>query len=67
MASGSTKRPDRVILKDDKAIIVDFKFGLEKTDYINQVRNYRKLLTEMGYKNVEAFLWYVDINKVITV
>jgi ATP-dependent helicase/nuclease subunit A len=67
IASGNTKRPDRVILKEDKAIIVDFKFGMEKPSYLNQVRNYRKLMNEMGHKKVEAYIWYVDINKVITV
>ena len=67
LSSGTTKRPDRVILKDDKAIIVDFKFGLEKPGYMNQVRNYRKLMNEMGYIKVEAYLWYVDVNKVITI
>jgi ATP-dependent helicase/nuclease subunit A len=67
LPSGSTKRPDRIILKNKGAIIIDFKFGKEKPGYINQVNNYRKLMNEMGYKKVEAFLWYVDINKVITV
>jgi ATP-dependent helicase/nuclease subunit A len=67
LPSGSSLRPDRIILKNEKAIIVDFKFGGEKPGYINQVNNYRKIMMEMGYKNVEAFLWYVDINKIITV
>ncbi len=67
LPSGSTQRPDRIILKDDNAIIVDFKFGVEKPGYLTQVNNYRKLMHEMGYKNVEAFLWYVDINKIISV
>jgi ATP-dependent exoDNAse (exonuclease V) beta subunit len=67
LPSGSTKRPDRILLKDNGAIIIDFKFGIEKPDYINQVINYRKLMNEMGYNKVEAFLWYVDINKVIAV
>jgi ATP-dependent helicase/nuclease subunit A len=67
LPSGSSKRPDRVILKNDKAIIVDFKFGVEKQAYISQVNNYRKLMNEMGYSKVEAFLWYVDNNKIITV
>jgi ATP-dependent helicase/nuclease subunit A len=67
LPTGSTKRPDRIILKDDRAIIVDFKFGIEKPGYITQVNNYRKLMNEMGYEKVEAFLWYVDINKIITV
>ena len=67
LPAGSTKRPDRIILKDERTIIVDFKFGIEKPGYIKQVNNYKKLLGEMGYKNVEGFIWYVDINKIVTV
>ncbi len=65
--SGSTKRPDRVILKDNKAIIIDFKFGEENPHYTNQLKQYRSLLIEMGYPETEAYIWYVDNNKVITV
>ena len=64
--SGSTRRPDRIIFKDDKTIIVDFKFGEENPHYINQVNHYRNLLNDMGYKSVEAHIWYVDINKIVT-
>jgi superfamily I DNA/RNA helicase len=66
-AEGTAKRPDRVIILDDKVIVVDFKFGAEKREYINQVNNYRRLLLGMGYPMVEAFLWYVDNNKIINV
>ena len=33
LTSGNTRRPDRVILKDGKTIIIDFKFG-EENDLI---------------------------------
>jgi ATP-dependent exoDNAse (exonuclease V) beta subunit len=64
--SGSTRRPDRIIFKDDKTIIIDFKFGEENQHYISQINYYRDLLNEMGYKNVEAFIWYVDKNKIVS-
>jgi ATP-dependent helicase/nuclease subunit A len=67
LPSGSTKRPDRIVLKNDRAIIIDFKFGTEKPGYLTQVSNYRNLMHAMGYKSVDAFLWYVDKNKIITV
>jgi ATP-dependent helicase/nuclease subunit A len=67
LPTGSTRRPDRIVLKDDRAIIVDFKFGSEKAVYLTQVGNYRNLMHEMGFKKVDAFLWYVDNNKIITV
>jgi len=63
--SGTTRRPDRIIFKEDKTIIVDFKFGEENPHYIDQVNHYRDLLNEMGCKSVDAFIWYVDKNKII--
>jgi hypothetical protein len=67
LPSGNTKRPDRVIIKDGKAIIIDFKFGEENPKYSEQVDNYRRLLADMGYNNIEAFLWYVDKNLIVNV
>jgi ATP-dependent helicase/nuclease subunit A len=66
LQSGITRRPDRVIFKDGKTIIIDFKFGEENPNYTEQVDQYRRLLTEMGYNNIEAFIWYVDKNKIVS-
>ncbi|MDR1203726.1 MAG: UvrD-helicase domain-containing protein [Tannerellaceae bacterium] len=62
---GKTKRPDRVMITDDHAIIVDYKFG-EKQDkrYHYQVKNYMNLVRRMGYENVKGFLWYVELDKI---
>jgi ATP-dependent helicase/nuclease subunit A len=66
MPSGSLRRPDRVIFKNGKTIIVDFKFGEENPHYTEQIELYRRLLLDMGYNNIEAFIWYVDKNKIVT-
>jgi hypothetical protein len=66
LPSGKTRRPDRVIFKNGKTTIIDFKFGKENSHHIEQVDRYRKLLLDMGYKNIEAFIWYVDIDKIIS-
>ena len=66
MPRSGTRRPDRIIIRDGKTIIIDFKFGDENPDYLNQIRHYRKILTDMGYSGVEAFLWYVDGDKIVT-
>ena len=29
-----------------------------------EVRNYLKLIRQMGYDEVEGFLWYVELNKI---
>jgi ATP-dependent helicase/nuclease subunit A len=65
MPKGITKRPDRVIFREGKTTIIDFKFGEERIHYIDQVDQYRRLLNDMGYKDIEAFIWYVDKNKIV--
>ena len=66
LPTGNTRRPDRVIFKDGKTIIIDFKFGDESDHYISQVNQYRQLMAEMGYSNIEAFIWYVDKNIIVS-
>jgi ATP-dependent exoDNAse (exonuclease V) beta subunit len=61
------KRPDRVIIDDKRAIIIDFKTGMEKSADRKQVLEYRDLLFEMGFEQVESYLLYLAQNKVIKV
>jgi ATP-dependent helicase/nuclease subunit A len=68
LPGGSIKRPDRVLTKGDRAIIVDYKFGKQMEEkHKMQVLEYRKLLLDMGYKQAEAWLWYVMLKKVVEV
>lgn len=62
--SGATRRPDRVMTAGDRAVVVDYKFGgLETEKYRRQVREYMRLLREMGYREVEGYLWYVRMGR----
>ena len=61
------KRLDRVLLHGKNAIIIDFKTGLEKSTDKKQVLEYKELLNEMGYLNVEVYLLYISLNKVIQI
>ncbi len=72
--NGEEKRPDRVIIKDGEAVVIDYKFGAyspEDTDlhrrYKKQVSRYKELLTSMGYTNVKGYLWYLSADTVISV
>jgi len=67
MPDSGTRRPDRVIIRDGKTYIVDFKFGEESDSHLRQVREYRKILTEMAYDVAGAYIWYVDANRIVTV
>jgi ATP-dependent exoDNAse (exonuclease V) beta subunit len=61
-------RPDRVMIKDGKVVVVDYKFGeLEQPGYETQVKKYIGCLQDIGYAQVEGFLWYVSKNKVFPV
>jgi len=67
LPSGIVKRPDRIIIDGDKAVVVDFKSGEEHRHYSEQVRQYCNSLADMGYSKVEGYLWYIDKNKIISV
>ncbi|MGE5420259.1 MAG: UvrD-helicase domain-containing protein [Chloroflexota bacterium] len=65
LTSGNTRRPDRVIMRNGRTTIVDFKFGSESDRYLEQIGIYRGLLSDMGYKDIDACIWYVDKNKIV--
>ncbi len=55
-----SRRPDRVMIKGDRCVVVDYKFGaLQPKKYERQMQQYMSLMREMGYKNVEGYLWYI--------
>lgn len=63
--SVSTRRPDRVMVRGTKAVVVDYKFGArEPQRYMRQIGEYLDLLREMGYTETEGYLWYVKLGKV---
>jgi ATP-dependent helicase/nuclease subunit A len=62
--TGEQYRPDRVVIKGNEATIVDYKFGdKESKTYIQQVKHYMNLITEMGYQT-SGFVCYVSLGKV---
>jgi len=60
----SRHRPDRVLVKDKQAVVIDFKFGAPAASHATQVKTYMHLLQTMGYESVTGRLWYVYQNKV---
>jgi len=59
-----TRRPDRVMVGKDEVIVVDYKFGEEKTEHTCQVSQYIELLNKMGYARVKGYIWYVAENRI---
>ncbi|EJX07453.1 UvrD/REP helicase domain protein [gut metagenome] len=58
------RRPDRVMISDNEAIVVDFKFGKPRPEYNEQVKQYCHLLQQMKTQPVSGYLWYVYTGKI---
>ncbi|MBR1667009.1 MAG: UvrD-helicase domain-containing protein [Bacteroidaceae bacterium] len=66
-----TKRPDRVIVNGNQAIIIDYKTAqgvvrqkadgtfVPPSENKKQIDDYKRLLAQIGYTEVKAFLWYI--------
>lgn len=56
------KQPDRVLMNGQETLIIDYKFGEPKHSHKQQVEQYSRLMRQMNYPNVKAYLWYVKKN-----
>jgi ATP-dependent helicase/nuclease subunit A len=63
--SGQVLRPDRVLLKPGKAVVIDFKTGSQCVHHPQQVQAYTALLSTMGYAHVEGYLLYLETGQVV--
>jgi len=61
--TGELLRPDRVMLQDKQAIVIDYKTGEPHPSHAKQVRAYIAALEHMGYDPVSGYLYYL-LNKV---
>ncbi len=61
----STKsiRPDKVILKNDATIIIDYKTGIPEGKDIKQITEYQSILREMNYPNIKCYLYYSSLGE----
>ena len=64
---GSIFRPDRVISKAGKSVIIDFKTGKRKDEHIDQIVRYKGILAQLGQDVGDGVLLYLDDLSVIYV
>lgn len=67
LPGGKVYKPDRVLLKDKKAVVIDYKTGKHKKDHALQVSQYADILKDMGFMEVEKYLFYVAEREVVSV
>ena len=53
------KRIDRLCLKNNEAVIIDYKTGDEKAIYTNQLNEYANYITEIGYQVKQKIIVYL--------
>ncbi len=55
-----TKRPDKIICKENETIVIDYKTGIPKAQHLKQVQLYADTLREMGYQHVRGIVFYTS-------
>lgn len=65
--NGQVLRPDRVLVKEGQAVVLDFKTGEEHSQHTQQVQTYMRLLSAMGYAQVTGYLLYLEKGATIEV
>jgi ATP-dependent exoDNAse (exonuclease V) beta subunit len=63
---GLSQRPDRIMTdKNKQVIVVDYKSGEQKEQYHHrQLGKYISLIREMGYADIEGYLWYITLDQI---
>ena len=59
LRNGKSIRPDRVVLTDDQAVLIDFKTGSPQKKDKTQIRSYSDTIADMGYHVVSKLLVYI--------
>ena len=57
---GKVYRPDRVLISEHETLLIDYKTGAERREYVKQMERYKLLLHQMGLPHVRGILAFVD-------
>jgi ATP-dependent exoDNAse (exonuclease V) beta subunit len=58
--SGSVIRPDRIMIKGNDLVCLDYKTGKENKYHTQQIEKYMSALKEMKYESVEGYILYLN-------
>jgi ATP-dependent exoDNAse (exonuclease V) beta subunit len=58
--SGETMRPDRVVVSQEKVVVIDYKTGIENKKHKEQVSRYKDELLKLYQLPVEGYLLYTE-------
>lgn len=60
MADGTIQRPDRVVIKNNHATIIDYKTGEQNPKYHHQLNTYAESFSNMGYIIDHKIIVYIN-------
>ena len=68
VSEGISIIPDRLVFRDNRVWIIDYKTGAQDSKHVRQINQYALVMQEMGYDVAERLLVYVNGNvKVIKI
>ncbi len=67
LPGGKMKRPDRIILKQNQAMVVDFKTGEAYQKHQKQIQEYMTLVAQLTGKPTLGYLCYLENGEIVSV
>lgn len=67
LPGGAENRIDRLLLKEKKAVVIDYKTGEKSASDQQQVKAYIDIMKKMGYTEVEGYLLYLRDLDIVSV
>ncbi len=58
--NGASVRPDRIVISENEAIIIDYKTGSPSPSHKTQIKHYADVLIEMNFKIKHTIIVYID-------
>ncbi|MFC3881813.1 UvrD-helicase domain-containing protein [Algoriphagus namhaensis] len=67
LPGGKQKRPDRILIGPNEALVIDFKTGEKKDVHQKQVKEYMDLTRNLTQLPVKGYVCYLDPTEIISV
>lgn len=67
LPGGGQKRPDRILIDDNEALVIDFKTGEKKDTHRKQVLEYMELVKRLTLLPVKGYVCYLEPTDIIAI
>lgn len=67
LPGGAQKRPDRILIGKDQALVIDFKTGEKRESHLSQVKEYMGLVAKLSQLPVKGYLCYLEPTEILEI